>query len=77
MLAGCGGGAKAHDPFAIKKGMTPDQVRATAGKPYRVGGPYGRGCWFYRAEKNGTSIDGVRLCFKSGGVSLLQTAEHG
>jgi hypothetical protein len=56
--------------------MTEANVVATAGKPYRRGGPYGRGCWFYRASKKGTSIDGMRLCFMSGRVSLVQTAMH-
>jgi hypothetical protein len=75
-VAACGGSGSANGPFAVRKGMTAKEVRATAGAPYRVGGPYGRGCWFYRAVKRGTSIDGMRFCFSHGRVSLVQTATH-
>jgi outer membrane protein assembly factor BamE (lipoprotein component of BamABCDE complex) len=74
-LTACGGGS-AHDVFAVKKGMTRAEVLSTAGKPYRRNGPYGRGCWFYRASKKGTSIDGMTFCFVNGRVSLVQTAVH-
>ncbi len=75
-VAACGGGQQPN-PFAIKKGMTQPKTIATAGRPFRRGGPYGRHCSFYRASKKGTSIDGMRVCFKQGRVSVVQTAVHG
>ena len=60
--------------------MTRAQVRALAGNP-QVAGPR---CWLYRfvlndgtTQMNGSSIDGMRLCFTDGRVSLVQTAVHG
>ncbi len=49
LLAGCGG-HKAGGVFAVKRGMTQDQVRRVAGAPYRGG----RNCWLYHAAKSGT-----------------------
>lgn len=71
-LAGCGGSHKASGVFAVKKGMTKQQVRGVAGSPYRAG----PNCWLYRATKPGTSIDGMRFCFTNGHISLIQTSVH-
>jgi hypothetical protein len=70
-LAGCGA-SKATDVFAIKNGMTKQQVQKLAGSPYRLG----RNCWLYHASKEGTTIDGMRFCFTNGHVSLIQTSAH-
>jgi hypothetical protein len=72
VLSGCGAN-DSRDVFAVKRGMTKQQVRATAGAPDRVG----RRCWLYRAKKHGTSIDGLRVCFSDGRVSLKQISMHG
>jgi len=72
LLAACGSSQKVSGVFAVKKGMTQAQVRSLAGSPYRVGGE----CWLYHATKDGTSIDGMRFCFKHGKVSRVQTAGH-
>jgi hypothetical protein len=60
--------------------MTEAQVRALAGDP-QVAGPR---CWLYRFvlknsgnQVNGSSINGMRLCFTQGRVSLAQTSLHG
>ncbi len=71
VLAGCGG-SKATGVFAVKKGMTKQQVQKLAGSPYRSG----PNCWLYHASKKGTSIDGMRFCFSNGQVSLVQTSVH-
>jgi len=73
VLAGCGGSHKASGVFAVKNGMTKQQVQKVAGTPYRAGA----NCWLYHASKKGTSIDGMRFCFTNGHVSLIQTAVHG
>ena len=73
LLAACGNSHKTTGVFAVKKGMTPAQVRSVAGSPYRVGGR----CWLYHATKSGTSIDGMRFCFMHGKVSRTQTSLHG
>lgn len=89
LLAGCGGHKAAtatkteprrSSALAVKKGMTEEQVRALAGEP-QVAGPR---CWLYRFvlansgnQISGSSIDGVRLCFTHGRVSLVQTSLHG
>jgi hypothetical protein len=72
LLAGCGG-SRASGVFAVKKGMTKQQVEKLAESPYRSG----PNCWLYHASKKGTSIDGMRFCFTNGQVSLVQTAVHG
>jgi outer membrane protein assembly factor BamE (lipoprotein component of BamABCDE complex) len=59
--------------FAVTKGMTKEQVRELAGKPYRSN----RNCWLYHATKAGTNVDGRRFCFTNSRVSLVQTAQHG
>jgi hypothetical protein len=76
LLAACGG-HKSSGVFSVTKGMSRAQVIAIAGKPYRRGGAVGPNCWFYRASKKGTSIDGMRFCFKAGRVSKVQFAVHG
>jgi hypothetical protein len=73
-LVGCGGSHKATGVFAVKKGMTKQQVRKLAGPTYRGSG---RDCWLYRPSKKGTAIDGMRFCFSDGKVSAIQTAVHG
>jgi hypothetical protein len=65
-----------HDVFYVKRGMTGAEVYFLVGKPDRVGGPYGAGCWFYPASKPGTSIVGMTFCFKSGRVSRVQIGVH-
>ncbi len=72
LLAACGSSHKTTGVFAVKQGMTQAQVRSVAGSPYHVGG----GCWLYHATKNGTSIDGMRFCFRHGKVARMQTALH-
>lgn len=72
VLAGCGGSHKATGVFAVKDGMTKQQVQKLAGSPYHAG----PNCWLYRASKKGTSIDGMRFCFTNGEVSLIQTSVH-
>jgi outer membrane protein assembly factor BamE (lipoprotein component of BamABCDE complex) len=59
--------------FAVTKGMTKEQVRELAGRPYRSD----RNCWLYHASRAGTNVDGRRFCFTNGRVSLVQTAVHG
>ncbi len=71
VLAGCGG-SKTTRVFAVKKGMTKQQVQKLAGSPYRSG----PNCWLYHASKKGTPIDGMRFCFTHGRVSLVQTSVH-
>jgi outer membrane protein assembly factor BamE (lipoprotein component of BamABCDE complex) len=71
VLAGCGD-STASGVFAVKKGMTKQQVQKLAGSPYR----FGPNCWLYDASKKGTSIDGMRFCFTQGQVSLVQTSVH-
>jgi hypothetical protein len=71
-LSACGA-HHSHNVFAVKLGMTKQQVRSTAGAPYRAG----RRCWQYHAKKSGTSIDGMRLCFTNGRVSVKQISVHG
>lgn len=73
LLAAC---ATSHRPagvFAVERGMTKRQVQKLAGAPYRAG----PNCWLYHAAKSGTGIDGMRICFTRGRVSLVQTAVHG
>lgn len=72
VLAGCGSSYKASGVFAVKNGMTKQQVRSVAGTPYRPG----PACWLYHVSKPGTTIDGMRFCFTGGRVSLIQTAQH-
>ena len=71
LVAGCGG-HRAVGVFAVKRGMTQQDVRRVAGAPYRKG----RDCWLYHASKRGTSVDGMRFCFTNGRVSLIQIAVH-
>jgi len=60
--------------WAIKDGMTDRQVASTAGAPVPwLSGPR---CWFYRAKRAGTSIDGLGFCFASGRVADIKTAVH-
>jgi hypothetical protein len=73
-LVGCGGSHKATGVFAVKKGMTRQQVRKLAGPNYRGSG---RNCWLYPASKKGMAIDGIRFCFSEATVSEIQTAVHG
>jgi hypothetical protein len=72
MLSGCDSSYKATGVFAVKKGMTKQQVQQVAGTPNRAA----PNCWLYDASKNGTSIDSMRFCFTSGQVSLIQTGVH-
>ena len=72
VLVGCGA-ARPNGVFAVKNGMTKQQVQKIAGTPYRAG----QNCWLYHASKKNTSIDGMRFCFTNGRVSLVQTAVHG
>ena len=72
VLAGCGS-KKPSGVFAVKQGMTKNQVRSLAGIPYRAGPT----CWLYHASKEGTAIDGMRFCFTNDQVTLVQTAVHG
>ena len=67
VLAGCGGSHKATGVFAVKKGMTKQQVQKAAGSPYRAGS----NCWVYNASKKGTSIDAMRFCFTNGQVARI------
>jgi hypothetical protein len=61
--------------WAVRDGMTNRQVASTAGAPVPwLSGPR---CWFYRAKKTGTSIDGLGFCFASGRVTQIKTAVHG
>ena len=65
----------AGNVWAIKDGMTDRQVASTAGAPVPwLSGPR---CWFYRAKRAGTSIDGLSFCFVSGRVADIKTAVHG
>ena len=64
----------AGNVWAIKVGMTDRQVASTAGAPVPwLSGPR---CWFYRAKRPGTSIDGLGFCFASGRVADIKTAVH-
>jgi hypothetical protein len=74
LLAACGGSQKATGVFAVKKGMTEQQVQNLAGPTYRGSGP---NCWLYQASKKGTAVDGMRFCFRNGKVFRIQTAVHG
>jgi hypothetical protein len=58
--------------FAVRKGMTKQEVRLVSGTPYRAGAS----CWLYHASKPGTSIDAMRFCFTNGRVSLIQIGMH-
>jgi hypothetical protein len=69
-LTACG--PKHDNVFAVKRGMTKQEVRATACAPSRTG----RHCWLYHAKKHGTSIEGMRICFTDGRVSLKQISMH-
>ena len=71
-ISGCGV-KNSHNVFAVKRGMTEEQVRATAGAPDRIS----HRCWLYGVKKTGTSIDGLRVCFTDGRVSLTQVSLHG
>jgi len=71
VLVGCGA-AKQSGVFAVKSGMTKQQVQKIAGTPYRAG----PNCRQYHASKKNTSIDGMRFCFTNGRVSQIQTAMH-
>jgi hypothetical protein len=54
--------------------MSDRQVAGLAGAPVPwMSGPR---CWFYRAQRVGTSIDGLGFCFSSGRVSAIKTAFH-
>ena len=65
----------AGNVWAIRDGMTDRQVASTAGAPVPwLSGPR---CWFYRAKRAGTSIDGLSFCFVSGRVADIKTAVHG
>ena len=72
LLAACGGSHKATGVFAVKQGMSKQQVRTVAGPPYRSG----PNCWLYHASKQGTSIDGMRFCFTNGEVSRIKISMH-
>ena len=64
----------AGNVWAIKDGMTDRQVASAAGAPVPwLSGPR---CWFYRAKRPGTSIDGLSVCFTSGRVVDIKTAVH-
>jgi outer membrane protein assembly factor BamE (lipoprotein component of BamABCDE complex) len=58
--------------FDVQQGMTERQVTALAGSPATLH----ENCWFYRASKAGTSIDGITFCFAGGRVATIQTATH-
>ena len=72
LVSVCDSGHKATGVFAVKKGMTKQQIQQVAGTPYRAGS----NCWLYHASKKGTPIDAMRFCFTSGQVSLIQTGLH-
>jgi hypothetical protein len=60
--------------WVVKVGMSDRQVAGLAGAPVPwMSGPR---CWFYRAQRVGTSIDGLGFCFSSGRVSAIKTAFH-
>jgi outer membrane protein assembly factor BamE (lipoprotein component of BamABCDE complex) len=61
------------DPFAVKRGMTKQQVRTLAGDPL-VGSPPSpaRDCWFYAPSKKDITIHAIRFCFTNGRVSLIR-----
>lgn len=60
--------------WAVAEGMTNRQVASSAGAPVPwLSGPR---CWFYRARKAGTSIDGLSFCFASGRVANIIHAVH-
>jgi len=62
------------DVWSVTVGMSDRQVAAVAGAPVPwLSGPR---CWFYRAHKAGTSIDGLGFCFASGRVTAIKTAVH-
>jgi hypothetical protein len=66
---------KPGNAWVVKVGMTNREVVASAGAPVPwMSGPH---CWFYRASKPGTSIDGLGFCFASGRVTAIKTAVHG
>lgn len=59
--------------LTIPRGATKRDVLSQAGPPTRQGPR----CWIYRwPSKPDSSIDGARLCFRAGRVSLVQTAMH-
>jgi outer membrane protein assembly factor BamE (lipoprotein component of BamABCDE complex) len=66
------------DPFAVKRGMTKQQVRTLAGDPL-VGSPPapGRDCWFYAPSKKDITIHAIRFCFTNGRVSLIRASIPG
>jgi hypothetical protein len=60
--------------FAVKRGMTTQQVLALAGKPDRVG-PL---CWLYHATRVARpEVTGMRICFSKGHVAKTQISVHG
>jgi len=68
-FVGCGSAKK--DPFRIRPGMSKQQVEDVAGEPDST-----PRCWLYQATKLGTGIEGLRICFAHGVVSLIQTSQH-
>jgi hypothetical protein len=72
LLAACGASHRTTGVFAVKNGMTKQQVQKAAGTPFRAG----PNCWLYHASKAGTNIVGMRFCFTNGRISLVQTSIH-
>jgi hypothetical protein len=73
VLAGCGG---SHNPWAVKNGMTQEEVRSRAGHPESVQRFKGESCWAYPAHKKGTSIDYLTFCFRNGRVARRLIGSH-
>jgi outer membrane protein assembly factor BamE (lipoprotein component of BamABCDE complex) len=78
-LTGCGSHTVTRtvtvqdDPFAVKKGITKQQVQTVAGSPVAGSPPSpGRDCWFYAPSEQGILIHAIRFCFTNGRVSLIQ-----
>jgi len=63
------------NPLSAIAGMTDAQIADMFGPPI----PWRSGprCWDYHASKAGTSVDGVRICFRQGVVSEVQRSMHG
>ena len=60
--------------FFVTKGMTRQQVRALAGKPYRAGAL----CWLFHAtDAARPNVIGMRICFADDHVSKTQISVHG
>lgn len=62
------------DVWMVKMGMTDREVASIVGAPRpALSGPH---CWYYRATKPGTTVEGRRICFIAGRVTSLKAALH-